>query len=101
MTTTNGHRWTAFSGSLDHRAHFPQRIGDAVHRTLGQRSIASQHGVERLRSEQAGQQAHGSTGVTQVNRARRRLQAIEANTVNGHPTMVRAFDDHTHVAESL
>ncbi|MNV12493.1 hypothetical protein D3C71_1030990 [compost metagenome] len=101
VATTDDHWRTAFRGGFDHGAHFTQWIGHAIHRALGQRSVAGQGAVEVLRSQQAGQQTHRRTGVAQVDRARCRLQAVQANAVNGHATVVRTFDHDAHVTERL
>ena len=101
LTTFDGQRRTTFRTGLDDRTHFTQRLGHAIHRAFGQRSITGQRGVERLRSQQAGEQAHGGAGVTHVQRAGRRFQAMQADAMDGHAAVVRAFDDHAHVAECL
>ena len=101
LTTLDVQRRTAFRTGFDHCAHLAQRLGDAVHRSLGQRGIAGQGGVERLRRQQAGEQTHRGTGVAHIQRASRRFQAMQANPVNGHATMMRTLDDHAHIAERL
>ena len=101
MTTTNGHRRATFGSGLNHGTHFTQWIGHTVHRALGQGRIAGQGGVEALSCQQAGQQAHRSTRVAQVDRARWRFQTVQANAMNGHATMMRALNHHAHVTERL
>ncbi len=93
-------RTPLFTG-VDLRAHFAQRFGHAAHRALGQRRIAGQYGVKVLPGQQARQQAHGRTGVAQIQRAGRRLQTVQTNAIDSHATMMRAFNHHTHVTECL
>ncbi|MNQ68424.1 hypothetical protein D3C85_829770 [compost metagenome] len=101
LTALDRQRRAALRTGLDHRAHLAQRLGHAIHRPLGQRRVAGQHGVERLRGEQAGEQAHRSARVAHVQRAGRGLEAVQADAVHGDAAVVRAFDDHAHVAERL
>src|SRR5690606_13379334 len=54
-----------------------------------------------LPRQQTGQQAHRGARVTDIDRARRRLQTVQADTVDGDAPMVRPFDNHAHVAECL
>ena len=94
-------RRAAFGSGVDIRAHFPQRIGHAAHGALAQGGITGQHRGEVLAGQQAGQQAHGRSRVTDVDRPGRCLQTVQADAMNGYSPMVRPFDDHTHVAERL
>src|SRR5476649_1037854 len=51
--------------------------------------------------EQTGQQAHRRTGVTQIDRAWRWLETVQPYPIDSHSTVVRTFDDHTHVSKGL
>ena len=101
LAAANGHRRTAFRPRLDYRAHLAQRLGYAIHRPLGKGNVAGQGAVERLGRQQTAEQTHGSTGVTQVDRPRRRLEAVQANAMDGDAAVLRPLDHHSHVAERL
>src|SRR5690606_30999331 len=70
-------------------------------RALGQRRITRQCAIKGLRGQQTGQQTHRRTRVTQVERPRWRLQTVQADAVNGYPTMMRPLDNHPHVTKGL
>ena len=87
--------------SVNHRPHCSQRICHTPHGTLGQAFVAGEFGIKRLRRQQAREQAHGSTGIAQIQGAARRLEAVNTDAVNADKPRVRPFNGHAHVAERL
>ena len=57
--------------------------------------------IEGLPCQKAGQQAHRGTGIAQIQRFFRCLESVQADPVNGHPSLQRPFDLHPHVTERL
>lgn len=78
--------------SVSMRAPIVASGGDAAHGAPGQGFVADQHAVERLRGQQAGQQAHAGAGITAVQRALRGLQAIDAHAVHDGARGEQGFD---------
>ena len=101
MPTPDFQRRPPALGSVNHRTHCSQRICHTPHGTLGEAFVAGELGVKRLRRQQAREQAHGSTGIAQVQRAARRLETIDTDAVNADKPRVRPFYGHPHVAERL
>ncbi len=101
LATADAHWRAPFVTGGNLGAHLAQGAGHPLHGTLGQGRIAGELHIEGLPGQQAGEQAHGGARVAHVERFCRRLEAMQADPVDGHLAIVGAFDDHTHIPECL
>ena len=88
-------------GRINDRAHFPKRRGHAFHGTARQTLIPGQLAVKALSRHKPREQTHGGPGITHIERAVRRLQAVQTHTVDAHETLVGPLNGHAHIAEGL
>ena len=72
----------------DLRAHRAERLHDAAHRAPRERRVACKRREERLRREQAEEQAQRRAGIARVEHARRFPEAVQA--VARHDELRRA-----------
>ena len=85
----------------DGRAHFPQRLHDALHGPRGKRFVAENARGERLRRQDPRQHADGGPGIARVQIAHGPAQSIQAAAVDDElRARARHFDaERAHAAE--
>ena len=82
---------TGFGGD-DRCTHTTQRVDHTSHGPPGQRRVTGQGRIKCLACQQAGHQAHGCTGITQIQCRRRAGQATHADTTYCYPACRRPID---------
>ena len=102
LLATTDFQWRAppFCG-IDNGAHRPERIGNPPHRATGETRIAGQLGIKGLGRQQTGEQPHGGSRVTQIQRPAGGLKPVHANTMDANKAVVRAFNGNAHIPECL
>ena len=91
----NQRRRTRLAGG-DFRAHQGERLGDAAHWPLHQRTVADQHTIKRLPGKHARKQTHTGAAVADIQRRDRRAQPVQPRTVNRHPPGAVVDNLHPH-----
>ena len=97
----NFQRRCARLAGIDARAHCCQWFGHPFHRPLAERGITGQGAVESLGRQQSGQQPHGGARIAQVQGFCRRLEAMQADTVNHDLALRGSIDIHPHGPERI
>ena len=100
LATVNSHRRLAVM-RFDAGAHGSQRLRHALHRAAHQRGVTDQFGIERLRAEQAHEEAHRRACITHVERGRGRVQTLQADAIDDDFTGTRSFDVDAEMRDRL
>jgi hypothetical protein len=81
--------------------HLHQGRRDPLHGAFGEGGVTAHLHIERLSRQQSRQQAHGGTGIAQIEGRIRRLQPVQTRSVNRDLTLIGPLDAYPHGTKSI
>ena len=100
MASDGEGRQGVFVASHDLSAHLLQRLHHAAHGTATQRAVPGEHRQERLRRQNAGQEAHGRTAVAGVEDVGRFLESLARSPHRHGSGLQGGLELHPHGLET-